>query len=77
MSFDSSDTVHRHRCKRCGTPVTITLDAMPDVIAITRSSLDAGQQPGHPKETLRHAFWADRVDWLEINDGLPKVDGFA
>ena len=73
-TFHSSETVHRHRCKNCGTPLTITLDGMPDVIVITRSSLDAGMDPEHPPETLRHAFWSDRVDWIEINDDVPKVD---
>ena len=76
-TFHSSAKVHRHRCKRCGTPLTITLDAMPDLIAVTRASLDAGVQPGHPPETLRHAFWPDRVDWVEIHDAVPKVDGFS
>ena len=76
-TFHSSEKVHRHRCKRCGTPLTITLDALPDLIAVTRSSLDAGVQPGHPAATLRHAFWPDRVDWVEIHDALPKVDGFS
>ena len=77
-TFHSSEKVHRHRCKRCGTPLTITLDALPDVVAVTRASLDAGAQPGHPGKTLRHAFWPDRVDWVgEPRDDLPRVDGFA
>lgn len=76
-TFHSSDKVHRHRCRRCGTPLTITLDEHPDLIALTRTSLDAGMEPGHPPETLRHAFWPDRVAWIEINDRVPKVDGFS
>jgi hypothetical protein len=44
---------------------------------VTRASLDVGVQPGHPPATLRHAFWPDRVDWVEIHDSLPKVDGFS
>jgi hypothetical protein len=76
-TFHSSEKVHRHRCKNCGTPLTITLDALPDLIAVTRSSLDKGMEPGHPPKTLRHAFWPDRVDWVEIHDSLPKVDGFS
>jgi len=42
-----------------------------------RSSLDVGDEPGHPTETLRHAFWADRVNWIAINDDVHKVKGFA
>ena len=77
-TFHSSEKVHRHRCRRCGTPLTITLDALPDVVAVTRSSLDAGVEPEHPAKTLRHAFWPDRVAWVgEPRDDLPRVDGFA
>ena len=77
-TFHSSEKVHRHRCQRCGTPLTITLDALPDVIAVTRSSLDAGAEPGHPAKTLRHAFWPDRVAWIgEPRDDLPRIDGFS
>ena len=76
-TFHSSEKVHRHRCKNCGTPLTITLDAFPDLIAVSRSSLDVGDEPGHPTETLRHAFWADRVNWIAINDDVHKVKGFA
>lgn len=75
-TFDSSEKVHRHRCKTCGTPLTITFDAMPEVIAVSRANLDRNCEPGHPKETLRHAFWPDRVPWLDLRDDLPKVDGF-
>ena len=76
-TFDSSAKVHRHRCKKCGTPLTVTLDAFADLIAITRTSLDKDQVPGEPAATLRHAFWPDRVDWLEINDEVRKVDAFS
>jgi hypothetical protein len=76
-TFNSSSKVHRHRCKKCGTPLTITLDHLPDSIVVTRSSLDDGMEPGHPEETLRHAFWPNRVTWIEIKDDLPKCNGFA
>lgn len=76
-TFNSSSKVHRHRCKRCGTPLTITMDHLPTIIVVTRASLDDDAQPGHPDNTLRHAFWPDRADWLDINDALPKCDGFS
>jgi hypothetical protein len=75
-TFHSTEKVHRHRCKACGTPVTITLDAFPDGIIVTRTSLDKDSEPGHPAETFRHAFWADRVPWLEIHDEVRKAEGF-
>ncbi len=79
-TYDSSGSVHRHRCKKCGSPLTITFEGheqFGDLIAIMRANLDAECEPDHPVETLRHAFWPDKVGWLPIQDDLKKVDGFA
>ena len=80
QKFDSSATVHRHRCKNCGSPLTITFEGhakFADLIAVMRSNLDKGSDPGHPPETLRHAFFPDTVEWLEIKDNVRRTDGFA
>ena len=74
--FSSSDQVHRNRCKNCGSPLTINLDAMPDLLAVSRACLDPVANTGHPAETLRHAFWPDRVPWFELNDNLRKTTAF-
>lgn len=79
-TFDSSPTVHRHRCKNCGTALTLTFEGhakFADLIAITRTSLDPGMEPGHPPESLRHAFWPDKVKWLDLHDSVRHTDGFA
>ena len=76
QTFHSSDKVHRNRCKNCGSPLTIELDALPNLIAVSRANLEVTGEPGHPAQTLRHAFWPDRVPWLQINDNLPKAQGF-
>ena len=76
QTFDSSDKVHRNRCKNCGSPLTIDLDALPNLIAVSRANLEVTGEPGHPAQTLRHAFWPDRVPWLQISDNLPKAQGF-
>ncbi len=76
QTFNSSDKVHRNRCRNCGSPLTIYLDPMPDLVAIPRASLDVAADPGHPSAALRHAFWPDRVPWIEISDSLPKAQGF-
>lgn len=75
-TFNSSDKVHRNRCKNCGSPLTVYLDAFPDLVAIPRASLESDADPGHPAESFRHAFWPDRVRWIEIADSLPKAQGF-
>jgi hypothetical protein len=76
QTFHSSDKVHRNRCKNCGSPLTIDLDALPNLIAVSRADLEVDADPKHPPQTLRHAFWPDRVPWLEISDNLPKAQGF-
>jgi hypothetical protein len=76
QTFSSSEQIHRNRCKNCGSPLTVDIDPMPDVIAIPRASLEAGAEPGHPDATFRHAFWPDRVGWVEFADKLPRVTGF-
>lgn len=79
-TFDSSPTVHRHRCKSCGTPMSLTFeghDQFGDLIAIMRTAIDDNADPGHPADGFRHAFWPDKVPWLDINDDVKKTDGFA
>jgi len=49
---------------------------MPDLLAVSRACIEPVANTGHPAETLRHAFWSDRVPWLEINDNIRKAAGF-
>lgn len=67
--------VEMHHC-HCGSPLTINLDALPDVVAVSRACIDPKASDGHPAATLRDAFWPDRVPWLELHDDLRKADGF-
>jgi hypothetical protein len=76
QSFSSSAQVHRNRCKNCGSPLTINLDAMPDLVAVSRACIDPAADTAHPAETERHAFWPDRVPWLVLNDNVRKAQGF-
>ena len=79
-TFHSSEKVHRHRCKTCGAPLTITFeghDAFAPFIAIMRAGLDTESKPDHPAKTLRHAFWPDRVRWLSIKDDVRRTKGFS
>ena len=43
--------------------------------SVERASIQKASD-GHPGATLRHAFWPDRVPWLELHDDLRKTDGF-
>ncbi len=75
-TYSTSAKVHRHFCKKCGWPVTIDLDDNPDLIAVASGTIDNGANPGHPKETYRHAFVTSKVPWYEIADKLPQKEGF-
>jgi hypothetical protein len=50
---------------------------MPDVVAVSRSNLAPGTDTGAPEETMRHAFWPDRVEWLDMNDNVRHTEGFS
>jgi hypothetical protein len=79
-TYHSSPKVHRHRCKTCGAPLTVTFEgheSFAPMIAIMRAGLDADSKPEHPPTTLRHAFWPDRVGWLTIKDQVRRTKGFA
>ncbi len=75
-TYSTSAKVHRHFCKRCGCPVTIDLDDNPELVAVATGTIDNGANPGHPKETYRHAFVTSKVPWYEIADKLPQKEGF-
>ncbi len=71
-TYDSSEKVHRNFCKSCGCHVTIDVDEAPDIVLITTGTLDGGKDPGHPRETLRHAYVDSKVPWYVIGDDLPQ-----
>jgi hypothetical protein len=75
-TYSTSAKVHRHFCKKCGCPVTIDLDDNPDLVAVATGTIDDGANPGHPKESYRHAFVKSKVPWYEIADKLPQKEGF-
>ena len=68
----SSSFGHRAFCGACGTPLYIKVDHQPETIDFSAVTLDRPErvQPGF------HIFWASRLPWMVINDGLPKHDRF-
>jgi hypothetical protein len=74
-TYNTSPTLHRHFCKTCGCPITFDVDGQ-DFVAVASGTLDGGAYPGHPPETLRHAFATSKVPWYEIGDKLPQKEGF-
>ena len=59
-------------CGECGTPLYMQVDYQPDTADFSVATLD---EPGRIRPGF-HIFWASRVPWLQIDDGLPKFDRF-
>lgn len=66
--FASSPGVSRGFCSNCGSPVSYETERRPGEIDLFVASLDRGQSI----EIHAHWFWTERVDWLHIEDDLPK-----
>ena len=68
----SSSFGHRAFCSECGTPLYMKVDHQPETIDFSVATLDrpARVRPGF------HIFWASRLPWIAMDDGLPKHDRF-
>ena len=67
-AYESSPGKKRHFCRRCGSPIISTRDAVPDVVRVRIGTLDS------PIETTpsAHIYVAAKAEWDEIRDGLPQ-----
>lgn len=72
--FDSSDTVHRRRCRSCGCQILLDVDTKPDKVWYTPGTLNG--HPGHPPDSESHIFVGSKLPWLALTDGLPQYPGF-
>lgn len=66
--FASSPGVRRGFCGTCGSPISYETQRRPDEIDLFVATLDAGQSV----EIHEHWFWQERVDWLHVDDDLPR-----
>jgi len=68
----SSNFGHRAFCRECGTPLYMKVNHQPETIDFSVTTLDRAElvEPGY------HIFWASRLPWIEIDDGLPKHERF-
>lgn len=67
-SFRSSSYVTRTFCGDCGSPMTYGNDHLPDEVHLYAASLE------DPSDivTTRHVFVEEQLDWIEIQDDLPR-----
>ena len=68
----SSNFGYRTFCGECGTPLYTHVEHQPDTLDFSVATLD---EPGRVRPDF-HIFWASRVTWLKLDDGLPKFDRF-
>ena len=76
-TYDSSDLVHRHFCRTCGSHVFEDTNYQPENVWFSVGTLDDGADPGGRAATERHIFWESRTGWYEPGDDLPKVIKFG
>ncbi|WP_171098318.1 GFA family protein [Ruegeria sp. HKCCD7255] len=69
--FRSSPGVERSFCPTCGTPISFRSTAMSDVLHLYVATL---LDPEALRPTLHVAF-EEKLNWLELNDGLPHCIG--
>ena len=69
-AYASSPGRTRFFCPACGTPMAYRTARRPDEIHLYAASLD--ESSGFAPEA--HEFWAERVDWVQLADDLPRRD---
>ena len=71
-NYQSSATVVRTFCGRCGTSLTLADERFPDEVYISLASFDDTEAP--PPEF--HIWRGERLSWLETADELPRYVQF-
>ena len=71
--YKSSDIATRGFCRICGTQMSFESTRWPCEIHLFAISLDDPQK----YEPQLHCHYAERVEWLNTVDALPKQDGSA
>ncbi len=72
-SFSKTRGVIRTFCADCGTSVGYADAGMPDELYVALGFLE------HP-ERFRpdaHAYWREKLPWIEFSDRLPRIDGYS
>jgi hypothetical protein len=71
VDYRSSEIGVRSFCRSCGSSLFCTLSTHPGVIDVALGCLAAD----HGAVPRAHLFWDDRVGWIELTDGLPRLGG--
>jgi hypothetical protein len=71
VHYVSSEHGSRSFCGRCGSSLFCRSDHHPEQVDLTLASMH-GPIDRPPQA---HVFFDDRADWVEVNDGLPRLGG--
>jgi len=73
--YASSPGVGRAFCSKCGTPLSWEGDggALGKIVELHISTFDDPE----PLVPTSHAFYPERISWLDLADALPRFEGFA
>ena len=69
----SGGRVVRKYCGKCGSHMTYQFEGWPDETHLYAASLEDPAQ----FEPKAHFHWAEKLDWVEFDDDLPKYPGSA
>ncbi|MDZ7840874.1 MAG: GFA family protein [Gammaproteobacteria bacterium] len=72
-NYQSTPTVQRLYCDKCGTPIAYADSRLPGEIYYYVGIM---RDPSQWIPTL-HAWTSEQVEWLKISDDLPKFKGFS
>jgi len=68
--YRSSGSAERVFCKDCGSALAFAYDAHPERVGVTAGTLDDRESVA----PSLHEHDADRIGWLHIEDGLPRLE---
>lgn len=66
--YQSSPEAERGFCSRCGSSLFFRSEKWPGELHIARANFSSDLD----REPQAHAYFDTHIDWLEINDALPK-----
>ena len=71
VRFRSSEHGTRSFCGRCGSSLFCEFTHHPDIVDVVLASMHAPIDRG----PQCHFYFDDRVEWVAVNDGLPRLGG--